>query len=89
MPGDKAGLASAMQIVAVNGRKFSGQRLRDAIEDSVSKRAVELLVFDGDLYKTVKVDYGEGPKYLDLVRRQDRADVLGAIVKPTVKEEGK
>jgi len=86
MPGDKAGLASAMQIIAVNGRKFSGQRLRDAIEDSVSKRAVELLVFDGDLYRTVKVDYSEGPKYLELVKRADRSDILSAIVKPTVKE---
>jgi len=72
--------------IAVNGRKFSGQRLRDAIQDSVSKRAVELLVFDGDLYRTVKVDYSEGPKYLELVRRPDRSDILGAVLKPTVKE---
>ncbi len=86
MPGDKAGLASAMTIIAVNGRKFSGQRLRDAIEDSVAKRSVELLVFDGDLYRTVALEYADGPKYLELVRRNDRTDLLGAMVKPTVKE---
>jgi predicted metalloprotease with PDZ domain len=86
MPGDKAGLATATTIVAVNGRKFSGQRLRDAIDESVTKRGVELLIADGDLFRTVRIDYADGPKYLELVKRQDRTDILGAILKPTVKE---
>lgn len=85
MPADKAGLASGMTISGVNGRKFSGQRLRDAIADSVTSRTVELLVLEGDLFRTVKLSYAEGPKYLELVRRNDRTDVLGAIVKPVLK----
>lgn len=85
MPADEAKLASGMIIAGVNGRKFSGQRLRDAIADSVSSRSVELLVLDGDLFRTVKVSYAGGPKYLELVRRPDRPDVLASIAKPVLK----
>jgi S1-C subfamily serine protease len=31
MAGDKAGLAPGLQVIGVNGRKFSRQRLRDAL----------------------------------------------------------
>jgi predicted metalloprotease with PDZ domain len=82
MPADKAGLASGMTISGVNGRKFSGQRLKDSIADSVANRSVELLVLDGDLFRNVTLSYAEGPKYLELIRRTDRTDILGAIVKP-------
>lgn len=85
MPADAAKLASGMTVAGVNGRKFSGQRLKDAISDSVASRAVELLVLDGDVFRTVPLSYAEGPKYLELVRRADRTDVLAAIVKATVK----
>lgn len=85
MAADKAALATNMTIAGVNGRKFSGQRLKDAVADSVANRTVELLVVDGDMFRTVKLPYSEGPKYLELIRRNDRPDVLGAIVKPVVK----
>jgi predicted metalloprotease with PDZ domain len=86
MPADKSKLAAGMTVVGVNSRKFSGQRLRDAIADSVANRGVELLILEGDTFRTVKVDYTEGSKYLELIQRPDRPDVLGAIVKPTVKD---
>jgi len=85
MAADKAALATGMTLAGVNGRKFSGQRLKDAIADSVANRTVELLVIDGDIFRTVKLPYAEGPKYLELIRRNDRTDVLGAIAKPVVK----
>jgi len=84
LPADKAGLAVNQIISGVNGRKFSGDRLRDAIADSVAKREVELLILDGDVFRTVKISYAEGPKYLSLVRRNDRLDRLGAILKPVL-----
>jgi predicted metalloprotease with PDZ domain len=86
MPADKAKLSVGMAVVGVNGRKFSGQRLKDAIADSVATRGVELLVLDGDVFRTVKIDYSEGTKYLELIRRADRPDILAAIVKPTAKD---
>jgi predicted metalloprotease with PDZ domain len=87
MPGDKAGLAAGMVVAGVNGRKFTPQRLKDGIADSVANQGVELLVIDGDSFRTIKIPYAEGPKYLELVRRPENPDTLGAILKPTLKEE--
>jgi predicted metalloprotease with PDZ domain len=82
MPGDKAGLAAGLQVLGVNGRKFSRQRLRDALADSVTLRKVEVLLQDGDRFRTVALDYADGPKYLELVRDPARPDRLAEILKP-------
>ena len=65
---DKAGLAPGMKVIGVNGKKFSPNRLRDAIADSVTRRKVELLVEDGEDFRTVVVPYADGLRYLDLER---------------------
>jgi predicted metalloprotease with PDZ domain len=88
-PADKAGLAAGMTISGVNGRKFSGQRLKDGIADSVTAGKIELLLLDGETFRTVKLDYNEGPKYLELTRTPDHPDVLSTILKPLTKEEEK
>jgi predicted metalloprotease with PDZ domain len=82
MPGDKAGIAPGMSVQGVNGRKFSRERLREAVADSVAKRQIEFLVLEGDMFRTVTVPYADGPKYLELVRNPDEPDILGAILKP-------
>lgn len=82
-PGDKAGLTNGMIISGVNGKKYSSDRLKDAIADSVTKQGIELLILDGETFRTVKLAYAEGPKYLELIRRNDRPDILSAILKPT------
>lgn len=84
---DKAGLASGMTITGVNGRKFSSQRLKDGIADSVTARQVELLVLDGDTFRTVTLPYTDGPRYLELIRTKDHPDTLSAILAPTTKED--
>ena len=84
---DKAGLASGMGIVGVNGRKFSGQRLKDAIADSTTSRKVELLILEGDTFRTIAIAYAEGPKYLELTRSSTYADTLATILKPVTKDE--
>jgi hypothetical protein len=68
--------------MAVNGLKCSRQRLRDALADSVTSRKVELLLQDGDRFRTVTVDYADGPKYLELVRDPNTADVLAEVLRP-------
>jgi predicted metalloprotease with PDZ domain len=88
-PADKAALAGGMIITGVNGRKFSGQRLRDGIADSVTARKIDLLILDGETFRTVTLDYGEGPKYLELTRTPDHPDTLAAILKPVTKDEEK
>ena len=82
MPGDKAGLAPGMIVQGVNGRKFSRERVQDAIADSVTKRQVEFLLLEGDSFRTVTVPYADGPKYLELVRDPDKPDLLMNILKP-------
>jgi predicted metalloprotease with PDZ domain len=81
MAGDKAGLAPGMSVQGVNGRKFSAERLRDAIAERVTKRQIEFLILESDSFRTITVNYADGPKYLELVRAPDRPDLLTAIFK--------
>lgn len=85
--GDKAGLAPGLQIIAVNGLKFSRQRLLDALADSVTLRKVEFMLQDGDRFRTVSLDYADGPKYLELVRDLSKPDLLADILRPRAKSE--
>ncbi len=84
MPADEAGLAPGMEIVGVNGHKFTTGRFKDAIADSVTRHGIELLLLDGDKFRTVTVEYDDGPKYLELVRDESRSDLIEAIFKPLV-----
>ena len=86
-PADKAALAGGMTIAGVNDRKFSGQRLKDAVADSVTRGKVDLLVLDGEVFRTVVLNYAEGPKYLELTRTANHPDTLSTILKPVTKEE--
>jgi len=85
---DQAGLAGGMTISGVNGRKFSPQRLKDGIADSVTARKIALLILDGDTFRTVTLPYTDGPKYLELIRTRDHLDTFGAILAPVLKEDG-
>jgi predicted metalloprotease with PDZ domain len=85
LPADKAGLAPGMKVIGVNGKKFSPNRLRDAIADSVTRKKVELLIEDGEDFRTVVVPYADGLRYLGLERVSTRPDVLGEILKPRTK----
>lgn len=85
LPADKAGLSPGMKVIGVNGKKFSPNRLRDAVADSVTRKQVELLVEDGEDFRTVVVPYADGLRYLDLERVPAKPDVLGDILKPRAK----
>jgi predicted metalloprotease with PDZ domain len=84
---DKAGLASGMTLSGVNDRKFSGQRLKDGIADSVTARHIVLLVLDGDTFRTITLPYSDGPRYLELIRTKDHPDTLTAILAPETKDD--
>ena len=85
LPGDRAGLVPGTQVAGVNGRKFSRQRLLDALADSPTRRKVELLLLEGDRFRTVTLDYADGPKYLELVRHPERPDHLADVLRPVTK----
>jgi predicted metalloprotease with PDZ domain len=82
MAGDRAGLAPGMTVIGVNDKKFSPQRLHDALADSVARRKVDLLLLEGEEFRKVILDYGDGPKYLVLVRHESKPDLLSEILKP-------
>ncbi len=78
----KAGIGPGMKLIAVNGRKFSADVLRDAIKAAKgSGPPIELLVENDDYYKTFKLDYPEGEMYPHLVRDGSKPDLLSEILK--------
>ena len=71
-----------MKVVAVNGRRFSADVLRDALKAAKTGTApIELLVENTDYYKTYKIDYHGGEKYPHLVRDDSKPDLLTEILK--------
>ena len=85
-PADHAGMAPAAKLLAVNGRQFTKDGLRAAIRDAKNTSApIELLVKDGDWYKTFRVDCHTGERYPDLERVASQPDLLSEIVEPRAK----
>jgi predicted metalloprotease with PDZ domain len=86
-PADAAGLGSGMKLVAVNERAWSAGLLRDAVKAAATNSApIELLVENGDYYKTVRLDYHGGEKYPVLERDSSKRDFLDEIIKPLTSE---
>jgi len=80
---DKAGLASGMKLLAVNGRRWTHEHLRNAIAQTKdSKGKLEFLLENSDFYETIKVPYAEGEKYPRLEQVSQGNDLLGEILRP-------
>ncbi len=82
MIGDKAGLGPGMKVIGVNGKVFNAQRLNDALAESVTRKKIEFLLIQGEHFRTVVLDYADGPRYLELVRDNTKPDRLAEILKP-------
>jgi predicted metalloprotease with PDZ domain len=85
-PAWAAHIAPGTTLVAVDGRKFSPDVLRDALKAAKDKRSkLELLVVNGDFYKNFSLDYHGGDRYAHLVRDETKPDLLSDIIKPVAK----
>ena len=63
-PAFKAGLDLGDEIVAVNGRAYTDDRLKAAvIAAKDGKEPIQLLVKSGDRYREVAIDYHGGLRY--------------------------
>jgi predicted metalloprotease with PDZ domain len=64
-PAFDAGLITGTTIVAVNGEAYDADKLKDAIKAAAKagSPAIELIVKNGDRFKTVKLDYHGGLRY--------------------------
>jgi predicted metalloprotease with PDZ domain len=78
----KAGLTAGKKIIAVNGRVFDSDRLKDIVTAAAkpgNTDKIELLVQDGDYYRTLSFDYHGGLRYPKLVRIDGTPDRLHDI----------
>ncbi len=77
----RAGLNKFEQIVAVNGIAYKLDRLSAAIGASANGTApIELLLKDGERFRTVRLDYHGGLRYPRLERIADRPERLDSKV---------
>jgi predicted metalloprotease with PDZ domain len=82
MPAALAGIGPGMKLIAVNGRQYSAEVLRDALRAGKTATApLELLIENTDYYKTYKLDYHGGERYPHLVRDASKPDLLSEIYK--------
>jgi predicted metalloprotease with PDZ domain len=81
-PAANSGLAPGMRLVAVNGRKWSPEILRDAIKRAKGGTdPIELLAQNGDFYHTYRIDYNGGERYPHLETVSGKTDMLSEIAK--------
>lgn len=80
-PAAKAGIAPGMKLLAVDGKRWSPEVLRDAIRRAkTGKEPIALLIENEDYFRTYEVDYHGGERYPHL-ESNNKEDVLGAIAK--------
>ena len=66
--------------MAVNGRKWTPEILREAIRHAKNtKEPIQLLLDNQDYFQTVSVDYHGGERYPHLERITSKPDVLTEI----------
>ncbi len=85
-PAWNAGISPGTTLAAVNGRKFTADLLRDGLKAAKAANTnLELLVINGDYYKSYVLPYHGGERYAHLVRDEAKPDLLGEIIKPLAK----
>jgi predicted metalloprotease with PDZ domain len=82
-PAFNQGVTVGTQVVAVNGVSFSAEELRRAIGAAKTGPVpIELLLKNGDQYRTVAIDYRDGLRYPHLDRDSAESDRLTEIFAP-------
>lgn len=84
MAAAKAGVGPGMKLVAVNERRFSPDLLREAVKGTKAGGALDLLVDNGEFFRTCRLAYRDGERYPRLERVAGRPDLLTEIVKARV-----
>jgi predicted metalloprotease with PDZ domain len=83
MPAAEAGIGPGMKVISINGRAYSLERLREALQEGKTSRTpLELTVEDGDFSKPYRIDYHGGERFPHLERDSSRPDLLQQIIKP-------
>jgi predicted metalloprotease with PDZ domain len=82
-PAYNAGIGPGMKIIAVGGKQYSPDEMRQAIEGSKSSTTpIQLIVANGAQYQTRSVDYHGGLRSPHLERDGNKPDYLSEILRP-------
>ena len=82
-PAFVAGLAPGMILLAVNGRAWSSDVLKEAIiAVKGGQGTIDLLVKNFDVFQTARLAYHDGLRYPHLERVPNTPDRLGDLLKP-------
>ena len=82
-PAFDAGIDLGDEIVAVNGRAYTGDRLKDAVKQAKgSKEPIRLLLKSGDRFRDVAIDYHGGLRYPHLVKTASGEAGLDKLLQP-------
>jgi predicted metalloprotease with PDZ domain len=83
-PASKAGIGPGMKVIAVNGKSYSSEILRDAIKATTDpkQRRIDLLIDNEGHIENHQLTYGEGEKYPTLERDSSKPDVISKIIAP-------
>ncbi len=83
LPAARAGIAPSMKLLAVNGRRWSKEILREALRKARSSpEPIELLMENGEFLRSFSVDDHGGERYPRLERDPEKPDVLSRIIAP-------
>ena len=78
----KAGIGPGMKVVAVNGRRFSAEVLRDALKPRrPAQPPSSCWSKTPTTTRPTNIDYHGGEKYPHLVRDESKPDLLTEILK--------
>jgi predicted metalloprotease with PDZ domain len=82
-PAFTAGIAPGMKLIAVNGRRFSPDVLRDALKETSAKPStLTLLVENDDFFTEHAFSYGGGLREPHLKRDESRPALLDQLLAP-------
>jgi len=81
-PAFLAGVAPAATLLAVNGRAYTEDLLKEAIAEARTGGPIELLLKSGDRFRTVKIEWRGGLRYPTLQRIEGTPDRLATLFAP-------
>ena len=76
-----------MEIVGVNGKKYTKERLTDALKQTKATGSIMFLTLAGDEFREIEILYDKGLQYYILTPLEGFPDRISDIMKPVVSAE--
>jgi predicted metalloprotease with PDZ domain len=78
---DRSKIGPGMKLLAVNGRRWSSDLLKQAVSGTKGGGKLELLLENAQFFENHALDYRDGAKYPRLERAEGKADLLAEILR--------